>query len=89
MDNEEGAVSEHRGVCVKHVIGVDESPNPVVEGGAVRPQRVVVLLLGEVYEFLHAIFVEKQRLVRIDLQDCGEFEPKPLDKNRQQKDRFS
>ena len=58
MDNEEGAVSEYRSGRVKHVIGVNESPNPA-EGGSVRSQSVVGLLFNKLIELLHAILVEK------------------------------
>ena len=88
LDDEEGAVSEKRCGCVKCVVGVDESPNPL-ERVTVRPQQIVGLLTSELNEFLHATFVEKQHHARLNLQDGGKFEPKPLDESTQQKDRFS
>jgi len=87
-DDEEGAISEKWCGCVKHVVGVDESPNPL-ERVTVRPQQIVGLLISELNEFLHATFVEKQHPTWLDLQDGGKFEPKPLDESTQHKDRLS
>ena len=82
MDDEEGAASERRGGCMEFVIGVDKGPNPAAEVG-VRSQLVVGLLLTESNKFLHATLVEKQRLVRMDLQGGGELEPKPSEEDAQ------